>query len=48
MDYHGIFKGEKRLLVCGSKEKAEQMAKDHPGAEVFPVEEVNREWVKKE
>ena len=47
MDDHGIFVGEKLMLVCGSKEKAEQLLSNYPGGEVWPVEQVNRKWVKK-
>ena len=50
MDDHGIFIADKDqpIIVCGSKEKAEEMKENYPGAEVYPVEQVNREWVKKQ
>ncbi|WZL88313.1 hypothetical protein VS868_11970 [Salinimicrobium sp. 3283s] len=47
MEDHAIFRGENLQIVCGSKEKAEEMLPLYPGAKVFPVEYVNHKWVKK-
>lgn len=46
-DYYGVFQGKKLLFTCIGKEKAEDMAKSYPNGEAFPVEEVDRKWVRK-
>ncbi|SOC79809.1 hypothetical protein SAMN06296241_1346 [Salinimicrobium sediminis] len=48
MSDHGIYKDGHFMIVCGSKEKAIEMLENYPGGEVYPVEQVNGKWVKKE
>ena len=47
MENYGVFKNGKLILICEGKEKAEEMAERYDDGEAFPVEEVNREWIKK-
>lgn len=34
------------MMVCGSKEKAEEMLENYPEGKIFPVDRVNGKWVK--
>ena len=47
MSDYAIFLDGKPAIICGTKEKAEEMVRNYPGGEVHEVEEVNRKWVKR-
>lgn len=42
----GLLKNGHYFIVCGSKEKAEEMQLMYPEAEVHEVERVKGEWIK--
>lgn len=48
MSDYGIFKNNELLIVCGSKEKAEEMQHNYPSSSVFPVVYVDHKWEKRD